>query len=549
MKSVFTLGLLVFAAPLAIAQRIGGEWELALKIQGQYEDSFFGHSIAGPGDLNGDGYPDLVVGAPYQNSEAGMVYAYSGRNGQLLWQWSDGGYVNMAGTAVSGAGDVNGDGFPDVAVGIYKDDRVWVLLNDGTPWWSIQDFAVDHGSSICSGGDINLDGFDDVVVGADNASPNGETAAGKVFVYSGLDGAVLFEFDGSFAGDHFGGSIAGGRDFDLDGFPDILIGAPLASRAGVEQVGVCYVVSGQTGGNIFEIVGPLFPFQGFGSPVAGLEDVNSDGYPDFMVSATGSEIGGPGTGSVFVFSGFDGMLLYRIDGREPGETIGFGIDSVQDLDFDQLGDLIISVVPNANIIDKVQVYSGVNGELLDVIDGPSSDEGFGKSIATMGDLSGNGLDAIAVGAKGEANGNLVDAGAVYIYNPNPFIFADATELSASSGVPVQILMSFPESEANTKYALLLSGAGTGPTTIAGLEVPLGQSLLLSQMLTGWAPFNLHGAFGTLDVNAQATATLDSDPTLAGLVGTTFYMAAVTYDSTPTLASRRTSIAWPIRITL
>ncbi|KAA3605758.1 MAG: hypothetical protein DWQ01_18310 [Planctomycetota bacterium] len=549
MKFVSILGLLVFAAPPAISQRLGGEWELALKIQGQYENSFFGHSIAGPGDLNGDGYPDLIVGAPYQNFEAGMVYAYSGRNGQLLWQWSDGGYVNMAGTAVSGAGDVNGDGFPDVAVGIPNDGRAWVLLNDGTPWWSIQDFSGDHGSFVCAGGDINLDGFDDVVVGADKASPNGKTAAGKVFVYSGLDSSVLFEFDGSSVGERFGRSVSGERDFDFDGYPDILIGAPFASRSGVEHVGASYVISGKTGNTIFEIVGPLNPFQEFGNPVAGLADVNGDGHHDFMVGAAGSVIGGPGTGSVFVFSGFDGALLYRIDGNEPGETIGFGIDSVQDLDFDQIGDLVISVMPNSNIVGKIQIYSGVNGELLDVVEGPSFNEGFGQNIATIGDLSGNGLDAVAAGARREANGSLIDAGAVYIYNPNPFIFADATELSASSGVPVQILMSFPESEANTKYALPLSGAGTGPTTIAGLEVPLGQSLLLSQMLTGWAPFNLHGAFGTLDANAQATATLDSDPTLAGLVGTTFYMAAVTYDSTPALAGRRTSIAWPIRITL
>ncbi|KAA3605757.1 MAG: hypothetical protein DWQ01_18305 [Planctomycetota bacterium] len=542
MKSLFTLGLLVFAAPPAVAQRIGGEWDLHHKLQGQNTGGRFGHSVAGPGDLNGDGFPDILVGAPYQSSEKGMVYAYSGKNGHLLWQWTDG-FVSMIGSAVSGAGDVNGDGLPDVLLGRPGTSSATVLLSDGTPWWTIP-FLPELGNAVSCLGDVNLDGVDDVIVGADKYN----FSLGRVYVFSGLDGSILYQFDGELQDDQFGYSV-GSEDVDGDGFPDILVGAPTAGRNGFDQNGVVYAYSGRTGALIHEIVGPSISYDLLGWSITGVGDLDLDGAGDFMASSLGADFSGPQTGSVYVFSGLDGSVLYRIDGATHYEPIGRGIDSIADIDFDQINDLAVAAKSNVGQVGKVYIYSGIDGELLDIIEGTASNEKFGENVATIGDITGDGLDEIIAGAKNEPNGVINEAGAVYIYSPNPFIFADATELSASSGVPVQVLMSFPDSEANTKYALLLSGAGTGPTTIAGLEVPLGQSLLLSQMLTGWAPFNLHGAFGNLDANAQATATLDSDPTLAGLVGTTFYMAAVTYDSAPALTGRRTSIAWPIRITL
>ncbi|KAA3606132.1 MAG: hypothetical protein DWQ01_18235 [Planctomycetota bacterium] len=542
MKCEFALSLLIFATPPAVAQRIGGEWELHHKIQGQHTEGRFGYSVAGPGDLNDDGFPDILVGAPYQSSEKGMVYAYSGKNGHPLWQWTDG-FVSMIGIAVSGAGDVNGDGLPDVLLGRPGTSIATVLLNDGTHWWTTPNLPK-LGNAVSCLGDVNLDGVDDVIVGAEGYNSN----SGRVYVFSGLDGSILYQFDGEFQGDQFGCSV-GSEDVDGDGYPDILVGAPTAGRNGFDQNGVVYAYSGRTGALIHEIVGPPASYELLGWSIAGAGDLNLDGAGDFMAGSIGASFGGPLTGSVYVYSGLDGSVIFRIDGIVQGEIIGYGIDCIADIDFDQINDLAITVNPSSSQIGKIHIYSGVSGELLDIIEGAISNEGFGQNVATIGDITGDGLDEIMAGSRNEPNGSMGEAGAVYIYSPNPFIFADATELSASSGVPVQILMSFPESEANTKYALLLSGAGTGPTTIAGLEVPLGQSLLLSQMLTGWAPFNLHGAFGTLDANAQATATLDSDPTLAGLVGTTFYMAAVTYDSTPALAGRRTSIAWPIRITL
>ncbi|KAA3604367.1 MAG: hypothetical protein DWQ01_22425 [Planctomycetota bacterium] len=546
MKPIFILGLLVFAAPLAIAQRIGGEWDLKHHIFGEKELGFFGDAVAGPGDLDGDGFADFVVGAPYEFFEQGRVYAYSGKTGDLLWDWTEGAVGHKIGSSIAGAGDVNGDGRPDVIVGIPQVNKVAVLLHNGTLWWIKENPIGNHGGSVAGIGDINFDGFEDIIVGANRATSGGNLEAGVAIVYSGMDGSLMFQFDGLSGGDRLGTSVAGAGDVNADGIPDIMISAPWDDRGPFDDVGTVYIISGGNGSIIYELSGPQVEDEFFGFAISEAGDLNLDGFGDIMATTAGSDA--YHLGSVLVFSGASGGILFRVDGG-PIDHIGSAIDSTEDLDFDGLKDILISSEVYPPRLGRVEVRSGADGTLLDTVFGQVEDVGFGQSLSSIGEIEGNSLEAFIVGMKAKNNGNIDSAGAVQVFSPNPFIFADATELSASSGVPVQVLMSFPESEANSKYALLLSGAGTGPTTIAGLEVPLGQSLLLSQMLTGWAPFNLHGAFGTLDANAQATATLDSDPTLAGLVGTTFYMAAVTYDSTPALAGRRTSIAWPIRITL
>ncbi|KAA3608685.1 MAG: hypothetical protein DWQ01_11310 [Planctomycetota bacterium] len=546
----FRNGLLVCLSLLVVGpapgQRIGGEWALKYQIFGEQELGFFGDDVAGPGDLDGDGFSDFIVGAPIESFDNGAIYAYSGKSGNLLWEWTIGGWT---GFAVSGAGDVNGDGAPDVVVGSPNLNTVTILLNDGTVWWTKSNGFAQLGRAVASLGDVNLDGFDDVIVGADRTNPQGMNDAGSVFVYSGLDGTRLFRFNGAFPGDRFGLSVAGAGDTNADGCPDILVGTIFADRGGFSKVGVAYLYSGNDGTLLYEYEGLLSDGFLLGGALSGAGDLNKDGYDDFLISAPGADHSFIDAGTVFVYSGQDGNVMFQVSGTYNGDFFGEDIDSLTDSDFDGIPEIVISSLRFPVDLGRFEVRSGADGRLLDTIVGTELNAGLGRHIATVGDIEGNGLDAVIAGLRAMDNGGIDSAGAVQVFSPNPFIFADATELSASSGVPVQVLMSFPESEANAKYALLLSGAGTGPTTIAGLEVPLGQSLLLSQMLTGWAPFNLHGAFGTLDANAQATATLDSDPTLAGLVGTTFYMAAVTYDSSPALAGRRTSIAWPIRITL
>ncbi|KAA3608686.1 MAG: hypothetical protein DWQ01_11315 [Planctomycetota bacterium] len=560
MKPTFILTLLVFVTPTMFAQRIGGEWALMHRVYGEQEIGWFGASVAGPGDLDGDGVPDFVVGAPTEDSYDGTVYAFSGKTGAMLWEWTFG--TGQTGWSVDGAGDVNGDGRPDVIVGAPDSAKVAVLLHDGTLWWSKDTRFSWFGGSVAGLGDIDLDGFDDVAVGAHSTNPQGKQDAGSLFVYSGLDGTRIYRFNGFFAGDRFGSPVAGAGDVDADGHPDILVGAPSAHRAGFIKVGEAYVFSGKDGSLLHEFTGQFSDEFEFGVPLSGVGDINLDGHDDFMISATRADYGEIDSGSVFLYSGKDGSLIFRIDGAYRGGHFGSSMDWVRDLNFDNIQDLVLGSTESPVDLGRVEIRSGLDGSLIHTLIGIEVNAGFGQAVANLGDIEGNGLDAIIAGLRAMENGDIDTAGAVEIYSPNPFLFADATELSVSSGQSIQIQMSFPDSEANTKYALLLSGAGTGPTTIAGLEVPLGQNLLLSQMLTGWAPFNLHGAFGTLDVNAQATATLDSDPTMAGLVGNTFYMAAVTYDIPPSIASgsnsytgigtalagRRTSIAWPIRIT-
>lgn len=539
------VALSLLLAPQGFAQRIGGEWESVHHIFGTVERSFFGQAVAGVGDLDGDGWGDFVVGAPYENSDAGCIYAFSGHFGLPLWNWTA---CGRTGYSVAAAGDVNADGRPDVVVGSPRNNRITVLLHDGTIWWTVESFRKNHGVSVAGVGDVNMDGYDDLIVGADRADPGGRKDAGVATVYSGLDSSILLEFTGMLAGDRFGQALSSAGDVNADGYPDFLIGAPRSTRNGVEDVGTAYLYSGSTGYLLYDFVGPLVEDGLFGTAVCNLGDINTDGFDDVAISAIGSGHFNEDAGSIYVLSGLGGTLLHRIDGQTKDDHIGFAVSSLRDMNFDGRTDLAFTSISQPDGKGRVEIRSGADGTFIDSFAGTEPNIGFGESLSVLGDIEGRNLDAILTGAPATWQENLSGVGAVKAYNPNPFIFANTTRLSVASGSPLHIEITFPVSEAGLPYAVLLSGAGIGPTQIAGVQVPLSPGLLLSQMLTGASPINLEGAFGWLDANGQAVAVLHNDPPLTHLVGKIFHMAVISYQSNHVVTGRLSSIAWPIRIT-
>ena len=538
--SLMVAGLAALLATGASAQRVGGEWTLEHAYHGTHKAGFLGTDVAGPGDLNLDGYTDLLVGAPGENYNQGSVYAYSGFDGSLLWKW-DGLAICEYGRAIDGAGDINADGVPDVVVGS-ECSRVYTLLSDGSLWWTNLESKLDD--AVAGVGDINLDGFDDVIAGASYADPGGRANAGSAYVYSGLDGALIYRLDGARAGDRFGLAADGGGDVDADGYPDVIVGAEWADRGGLDT-GAASVFSGQTGALIYEFAGPPNGHMGLAVSFAG--DLNGDGHDEVMVSAPDADFAGVRSGSVYVYSGIDGSLLFRIDGTTAWDRLGWSIDSIADVSLDGVRDLVVGVPEDyAGGLGRVEIRSGVDGSLLDTIRAQVPQTGYAWSVTSVGDIDRNGTEDILVGAAGEDYAGNGDAGAAYAYSFEPFLYADATEISASSGIPVRVRLAFPGSDAFLPYALLLSDTGTGPTILNGLEVPLSPDPLLNKMLTGWAPPNVSGAFGSLDGSAQANATIASRPALSAYVGTTFYMAAVVYVPS-TFVGRRASIAWPVTV--
>lgn len=192
--------------------------------------------VAGVRDVNGDGWPDVIVGRPVE----GAAYLHSGRDGMVLHVFQGparSGLLQgpeMFGLAVSGAGDVDADGRPDVIVGGKYEVRVF-SGKSGSLLHSFSrhpDFTQAWGRFVDGVGDVDGDGYDDVVVGTAHEE---ESNRGAARVFSGRDGSLVYTLTGPKKCCWFGFSVSGCGDVDLDGRPDILVGAPTGPTMGEGQ--------------------------------------------------------------------------------------------------------------------------------------------------------------------------------------------------------------------------------------------------------------------------------------------------------------------------
>lgn len=306
---------------------------------GDAADERLGASVSGAGDVNGDGFDDVIVGAFLEDangSNSGSAFVFSGVNGALLHRFNGDAVSDWLGSSVGGAGDVNGDGFDDLIVGIELDD------NNGTNAGAARVFcgatgAILHhfdgdsagdlfGGDVSGAGDVNGDGFDDVIVGA-RADDNNGDGSGSSRVFSGATGAILHHFDGDSAGDFFGGAVSGAGDVNGDGFDDLIVGASSAENNGVES-GMARVFCGATGAILATFhANPIE--DSFGFSVSGAGDLNGDGIDDLIVGGPGGEFNGSNSGSARVF------LSLRLPKPCPGDLDGDG-----DADFADLNTVI-----------------------------------------------------------------------------------------------------------------------------------------------------------------------------------------------------------------
>lgn len=323
-----------------VANGVGG-----FVIRGEVPLGLVGRSVAAIGDWNGDGRPDLLIGAP--DAGAGQAYVVftppsaasidladvaQGQGGFVLRGEANG---DSAGIVVAAAGDVNRDGRGDLLVGAPDGDRAYVVFGGGTAppglaavGQGIGGFAVlaeapgqRAGFALAGLGDVNNDGRDDVAVGAYDGGPDGE---GRVYVVFGRDsGAPVdlaavaggqggYAITGEAAGDRAGVYVANVGDLNLDGLADLAIGA---SRQGTDNAGAVYVVFGKTDGAPIDLVAIAAGQGGFridgaeagglaGRAVAAAGDVNADGRPDLLIGAYQAD--GPGaadSGAAYVVFG------------------------------------------------------------------------------------------------------------------------------------------------------------------------------------------------------------------------------------------------------
>lgn len=241
-SSRFSVALALAVCPsfssLAFSEEIQCLPELVL--YGNQVAASYARAVAGVGDVDGDGADDLIVGiAGYDSAvgdDAGKVIIYSGATGTLIRAWLGETTESLFGHAVEGIGDVNGDDWPDVVVGapIYdaasQIGKIYVFSGaTGQLLWSKLGAGPEDqfGWSVAAAGDVDGDQIPDVIAGARSPGPLIEQP-GKAYVYSGADGRLIWEWEGEEESDWFGASVAGAGDIDNDGFADLIVGAPKA---------------------------------------------------------------------------------------------------------------------------------------------------------------------------------------------------------------------------------------------------------------------------------------------------------------------------------
>ena len=383
---------------------------------GDSNDDFFGTAVSGAGDVNGDGFDDVIVGAREDDNgretNAGAARVFSGADGSILYNFLGDSINDEFGTSVSGAGDVNGDGFADFIVGAPNDNpngndsgsaRVFSGA-DGSVLYNFDGDSSDDsfGTSVSDAGDVNGDGFDDVIVGAFGDDDGGDRS-GSAQVFSGADGSVLYRFDGESAGEAFGISVSGAGDVNGDGIPDLVVGASAADNNGV-NTGAARVFSGADGSVLYKFLGEA-EFDFFGFPVSGAGDVNGDGFADLIVGASNADaIGSDGfrTGLARVFSGADGSVLYNFDGDSTFDNFGASVGGAGDVNGDGFADLIVGASRDDNNNSdsgNVRVFSGADGSVLLDLNGDRQRDALGVSVSGAGDVNGDGVADFVVGGQ------------------------------------------------------------------------------------------------------------------------------------------------------
>jgi hypothetical protein len=304
---------------------------------------WLGGLVAGAGDLNDDGFDDIVLGATGDDdggAQSGAFYLFYGATDLAdssvsdadILLYGDSASVRV-GSVAKGVGDINNDGFADVLFGApYLADNgsnaggVFMGLgpmSSGTVaalssvdavvyGGSAQDLA---GADVSPAGDMDGDGYDDVFVGASGDSTLGGSSSGSLFLVSGsatidtdfdgldLDSIYTAQVYGSRPDDSIGGAIAGGEDFDGDGTPDLVVGG---TAAGVQGEGRAYVLYGPFTGAIDVEASAIGIFEGVdvddgaGSKVSLLGDVGSTGVSAIGVGAANANQSATDAGSAYV---------------------------------------------------------------------------------------------------------------------------------------------------------------------------------------------------------------------------------------------------------
>lgn len=527
-------------------------------------NAWLGYSVAVAGDVNADGYSDVVVGAPMfdngQSNEGRAFVLLGGAAGLVatpVWTAESDQASAQFGYSVAGAGDVNADGFSDVLVGApffdngQTNEGRGFLYSGGAggpsaaAFWTAEpdQASAQFGGAVAGAGDLDSDGFDDVAIGA-HLADNGQADEGRAFVYrgsvTGLGAAAAWIVDSNQAAAQLGWSVAGGGDVNGDGFADLLAGANEydngqaseggafawhGSAAGIGAIASWTVESNQASAEL-------------GTDVAGAGDVNGDGFADAAVGSRHFTNGQNLEGRAFAFHGSAGGLAtaaaWTAESNQVTADFGLSLAGAGDVNGDGYDDLIVS----APTMDAGQIDEGLafvyEGSPAGIATGAAwtgqSDQAsaqFGHSVGGAGDVNGDGFSDVIVGAY-QLDAGQSNEGRAVVYYGTPCTTPSQTATygagkAGPSGVPV-LSSALP---AIPGFPLDLS-VSNGPVFAAGL------------LIVGFAPAALPFDLGTLLVSPFSIVPIALDgsgafalsfpaPPTAALCGFAVYLQAMAVD--------------------
>ena len=402
-------------------------------INGEAELDFSGYSVSAAGDINGDGIDDLIIGA----NGADPNGSFSGRS-----------YVVFG----------SGTGFTSPVELSSLDGSNGVVLNG--------EAAGDNaGFSVSAAGDVNGDGIGDLIIGADSADPNGSNSGRSYVVFgsgtgltspfelSSLNGSNGVVLNGEAAGDSAGISVSAAGDINGDGIGDLIIGAFRAETDGIAS-GRAYVVFGSDTGLASPVElsslngsnGVVFIGEADGDyagrSVSAAGDINGDGIDDLIIGAHGADSGAEDSGRSYVVFGsnsafaatidlslLNGSNGFVLDGEAIGDEAGRSVSAAGDINGDGIDDLIIDANradPNGSFSGRSYVVFGsatglpnpfdlstLNGSNGFVLNGEAEFDYSGRSVSAAGDINGDGIDDLIIGADG-ADPNGSSSGRSYV---------------------------------------------------------------------------------------------------------------------------------------
>jgi hypothetical protein len=482
--AVIMLSLALYAeSPLA-----SDSLTLLATLVGERENDHF-IECASAGDVNGDGFKDIIVGATQMLIDRGYAYVYFGGvkfdtipDVRLIGEpFSPAGFSNF-GILTACAGDVNNDGYDDVLVSAnfgFNYDIWWrtgkvFLYFGGAEMDSIEDAVFQgsfddyiwYGSSISSAGDVNQDGYDDVIIGCPEYP--GGWGMGRAYIYFGSD-YMDEQFDVCIqgdTGDGLGCSLRGIGDVNKDGYDDVLVGVPYDGQTRFEGRTSIYF-----GGDPMDTIpdltfwGDSVGFQFAGHYISGAGDVNGDSYPDLVISASSKVklfLGG---------TGMDTIADIILTGEEPvNEPFSYKVSDAGDLNRDGFGDLMIDD-PSVGDSPLGKVYLFYGGPDMDslfdiVLTGdPEPWSNFGTQMAALGDVNADGFDEIVVSSHGDST----NRGKIFIFTSSPSAVSDDDREHTSRGF--RLSQNYPNPfNSGTSIQYTVSGPERGNQTHATLQI-------------------------------------------------------------------------------